>query len=121
LSSIPDPSRETIAEGERAGGTGERLLVIKELDAGDGKPGRTLGLTEIAFQPLDYATLADARLDEGTVIPSAINSARVVDTDIEGLPIGSRSRCSPVEALLPGVTDEALAAIGLSGAGTADD
>jgi hypothetical protein len=90
LSSLPEPTGEAIAEAELAGGTGERLLVIKELDAGDGKPGRTLGLTEVAFQPLDYATLADARLHEGTIIPIAINSALVVDTDIEGLPIGSR-------------------------------
>ncbi|HEY0164947.1 MAG TPA: hypothetical protein VGB39_06205, partial [Sphingomicrobium sp.] len=90
MSSLPEPAGEAIAEGELVGGTGERLLVIKELDAGDGKSARTLGLTEVAFQPLDYATLADARLHEGTIIPIAIKSALVVETDIEGLPIGSR-------------------------------
>lgn len=90
MSSIPGPSRQSVAEVECAGGTDERLLVIKELDAGDGKPGRTLGLTEVTFQPLNYATLADARLHEGTIIPIAINSALVVDTDIEGVQIGGR-------------------------------
>lgn len=112
MSSISERPREIVAGGDRGAGIAERLLVIKELDAGDGKPGRTLGLTEVTFQPLDYATLADARLHEGTLIPIAINSALVVDTDIEGLPIGSRVN---VETILD--SPFTSRAIGLVGGG----
>ncbi|WP_176593442.1 hypothetical protein [Sphingobium sp. EM0848] len=82
-----------MSEGNEAGV--EWALEYRGLDATDGAAGNNILFKGARFQPLDYGTLASARLDQPLTIPIDIH-AQVQSTDIEGVEPGhfARTRAS---------------------------
>jgi hypothetical protein len=75
----------TVGNGNASGV--EWALEYRGLDAADGTTGKNILFRDARFRPLDYDTLAAARLHQPLTIPIDVH-AQVQHTDIEGVELG---------------------------------
>jgi hypothetical protein len=79
--------------------TDKRALKYRELDHADGTPGREITFSDVAFSPLGYAELRDAKLHQPIKIP-LVGGGIITGSGIGGIEAGQRSRFStPLESL----------------------
>lgn len=63
---------------------GDPMFVLAELEGPDGGTPRRIAFANAQVQPLDFASLRDARLDRPLTIPLNWRNATLVETTIEG-------------------------------------
>lgn len=63
---------------------GDPMFVLTELEGPDGGPPRTIAFANAEVQPLDFAALRDARLDQPITIPLNCRNGTLVESTVEG-------------------------------------
>lgn len=90
----------------RAPQPGDPMLTYTELEGPDGGEPRTLSFVNAEIQPLDFATLQRARLDQRLTIPLICRGGTLVSTTIEGHEPGETVNASAI--LESAYTSEAI-------------
>lgn len=90
----------------RAPQSGDAMLTYTELEGPDGGEPRTLSFVNAEIQPLDFATLQRARLDQRLTIPLVCRDGTLVSTTIEGHQPGETINASAI--LESAYTSEAI-------------
>jgi len=76
----------TDSESSQTGGPreGDPMFVLAELEGPDGGPPRRIAFANAEVQPLDFASLRDARLDRPLTIPLKWRGGTLIETTLAG-------------------------------------